>query len=30
MSEMDFEDRMKRIKELKEIQKDRTKLISES
>ena len=30
MNEMDLEDRMKRIKELKEIQKDRTKLISES
>ena len=30
MSEMDFDERMKRIKELKEIQKDRTKLISES
>ena len=30
MNEMDLEDRMKRIKELKEISKDRTELISES
>jgi len=30
ISDMDVEERMKRIKELKEIQKDRTKLISES
>ena len=30
MSDIDFDERMKRIKELKDIQKDRVKLISES